>query len=61
MQLVSGYSIVFVEAGIGGAMRHGVNVAFRGLGSGFPYENPDGQCCRLSRDGCDGGPVRPQV
>lgn len=38
MQVFSGYIIVFVGAGIGGAMRHGVNVAFRGLGSGFPYE-----------------------
>jgi CrcB protein len=32
------YLIVFAGAGIGGAMRHGVNVlAARLLGSGFPY------------------------
>ena len=37
MQALAGYLIVFVGAGIGGAIRHGVNVAFRALGSGFPY------------------------
>jgi CrcB protein len=32
------YLIVFVGAGIGGALRHGVNVgAARMLGTGFPY------------------------
>ena len=32
------YLIVFLGAGIGGMMRHGVNVAVtRTLGSGFPY------------------------
>ena len=32
------YLIVFVGAGLGGALRHGVNVAaLRVLGSGFPY------------------------
>jgi fluoride exporter len=31
------YMIVFVGAGVGGALRHGVNVAFRTFGSGFPY------------------------
>lgn len=38
MHALTSYIIVFVGAGIGGALRHGVNVAFRGLGSGFPYE-----------------------
>lgn len=39
MHTLAGYIIVFVGAGIGGAMRHGVNVAgFRLLGSSFPYE-----------------------
>lgn len=38
MCALAGYLIVFVGAGIGGAMRHGVNVAFRVIGSGFPYE-----------------------
>ena len=37
MQALAGYLIVFVGAGSGGAIRHGVNVAFRALGSGFPY------------------------
>lgn len=37
MHAIAGYIIVFVGAGIGGAMRHGVNVALRSLGSGFPY------------------------
>jgi fluoride exporter len=33
-----GYIVVFLGAGIGGALRHGVNVAtFRLLGAGFPY------------------------
>jgi CrcB protein len=33
-----GYAIVFVGAGIGGALRHGVNLAaVRLLGYGFPY------------------------
>lgn len=32
------YLIVFLGAGLGGALRHGVNtVALRWLGSGFPY------------------------
>ena len=32
------YLIVFVGAGIGGALRHGVNVGVSGvLGTGFPY------------------------
>jgi hypothetical protein len=32
------YLIVFLGAGLGGALRHGVNVAaLRLLGSGFPY------------------------
>jgi fluoride exporter len=32
------YLIVFIGAGLGGALRHGVNVAaLRLLGSGFPY------------------------
>lgn len=35
---MSAYLIVFVGAGIGGALRHGVNVAAaRLLGYGFPY------------------------
>jgi fluoride exporter len=35
---MQGYLIVFLGAGIGGAARHGVNVAaLRLLGSGFPY------------------------
>jgi fluoride ion exporter CrcB/FEX len=40
MHTLFSYIIVFVGAGIGGAMRHGVNVAFRvlGLGSSSPYE-----------------------
>src|SRR3546814_4909283 len=34
----SGYIVVFLGAGLGGALRHGVNVAaLRLLGSGFPY------------------------
>jgi fluoride exporter len=38
MHPLSGYIIVFLGAGLGGALRHGVNVAaFRLLGSGFPY------------------------
>lgn len=37
MHALVGYIIVFVGAGIGGALRHGVNVAFRAIGSGFPY------------------------
>lgn len=37
MNTLTGYIIVFCGAGIGGAMRHGVNVAFRALGSNFPY------------------------
>lgn len=33
-----GFFIVFVGAGIGGALRHGVNlVVMRGLGMGFPW------------------------
>jgi len=32
------YLVVFIGAGVGGAMRHGVNVAaLKLLGSGFPY------------------------
>ena len=38
MHALAGYIIVFVVAGIEGAMRHGVNVALRALGYGFPYE-----------------------
>jgi CrcB protein len=35
---MSAYLIVFVGAGLGGALRHGVNVAaLRWLGAGFPY------------------------
>lgn len=35
---MNAYLIVFLGAGLGGALRHGVNVAaFRLLGSGFPY------------------------
>lgn len=38
MQALSGYVIVFLGAGLGGALRHGVNVAaLRLLGPGFPY------------------------
>lgn len=38
MHALAGYLIVFVGAGIGGAMRHGVNVAaLRLVGTGFPY------------------------
>ena len=38
MHALAGYIIVFVGAGIGGAMRHGVNVAaLRLLSSDFPY------------------------
>jgi CrcB protein len=37
MHTFASYMIVFVGAGVGGALRHGVNVAFRALGSGFPY------------------------
>ena len=37
MHTLTVYMIVFVGAGIGGALRHGVNVAFRAFGSGFPY------------------------
>jgi CrcB protein len=37
MHALVGDIIVFVGAGIGGAMRHGVNVVFRALGSDFPY------------------------
>lgn len=33
-----GYILVFVGSGIGGALRHGVNLsAARALGAGFPY------------------------
>jgi hypothetical protein len=33
-----GYVVVFLGAGLGGALRHGVNVAaLRLLGFGFPY------------------------
>jgi CrcB protein len=35
---MNGYLVVFLGAGIGGAFRHGVNVAaLRLLGPGFPY------------------------
>lgn len=35
---MNGFLIVFLGAGIGGALRHGVNVAtLRLLGPGFPY------------------------
>jgi CrcB protein len=35
---MNGYLLVFLGAGIGGALRHGVNVAaLRLLGPGFPY------------------------
>jgi fluoride exporter len=35
---VNGFLVVFVGAGIGGALRHGVNLAgLRLLGPGFPY------------------------
>jgi fluoride exporter len=37
MHTLASYMIVFVGAGIGGALRHGVNVAFRALDSEFPY------------------------
>ena len=38
MHALAGYIIVFVGAGIGGVLRHGVNVAaLRLFGSGFPY------------------------
>lgn len=37
MHALASYIIVFVGAGIGGALRHGGNVAFRAVGSGFPY------------------------
>lgn len=38
MHALAAYIIVFVGAGIGGAMRHGVNVAaLRLVTSGFPY------------------------
>jgi fluoride exporter len=37
MHTLAGYLIVFVGAGVGGALRHGLNVAFRALGSEFPY------------------------
>jgi fluoride exporter len=38
MRPALGYIAVFLGAGIGGALRHGVNVAaFRLLGAGFPY------------------------
>jgi len=35
---MNGYMIVFFGAGVGGALRHGANIAaFRLLGSNFPY------------------------
>lgn len=35
---MNGYLMVFLGAGVGGALRHGVNLtAFRLLGSGLPY------------------------
>lgn len=38
MYPLSGYLIVFLGAGVGGALRHGVNVAaLRFFGPGFPY------------------------
>jgi len=38
MHALAGYIIAFIGAGIGGAMRHGVNVAtLRLLSSDFPY------------------------
>lgn len=38
MHTVFGYIVVFLGAGLGGALRHGVNIAaLRMLGSGFPY------------------------
>ena len=38
MQALMGYSVVFLGAGLGGALRHGVNLATgRLLGTGFPY------------------------
>ena len=36
--MMQGYWIVFLGAGIGGALRHGVNVwSARAFGLGFPY------------------------
>ena len=38
MQTLSGFIMVFLGAGTGGALRHGVNLAaLRLFGSGFPY------------------------
>lgn len=38
MPPVSGYIVVFLGAGIGGMLRHGVNIAaFHLLGASFPY------------------------
>ena len=32
-----GYIIVFLGAGVGGALRHGINQAARSLGYSFPW------------------------
>lgn len=38
MHILSGYVVVFFGAGLGGALRHGVNIAaLRLLGAHFPY------------------------
>ena len=38
MHTLFGYAVVFMGAGIGGALRHGVNLAaLRLLGPGFPF------------------------
>jgi CrcB protein len=34
---MNGYLVVFFGAGIGGALRHGINIAAALLGSSFPY------------------------
>jgi CrcB protein len=35
---VTGFLLVFLGAGVGGALRHGVNIGFgRSLGAGFPW------------------------
>lgn len=62
MHAVAGYVIVFVGAGVGGAMRHGGNVATsRLIGSVLPYGSFFDQRRRLARNGSAGWPLCPQV
>jgi CrcB protein len=37
MHILPGYIVVFVRAGLGGALRHGVNLAALRLLGSFPY------------------------